>query len=604
MSILTKLKIYIDAYLAERSGIPLNNLVETRIGTLNRTAPPGEPTYYHTVQPDGKTITVEQIRHEQDVKDELALRRGKGDIYSNLLQQRAGQTVEEISRQEIDIRDTGESIRDHRELHGDILTQTPNHHFLKSNGSRDLVFFMVIALGEVSAMFFLFADFFGIDTMKIGSELTKHPLPIISTAFFTVGFFLASLLIADRALHSNKRLVWLLALGGVALLIGNMRAAQLAAMHDTEQGTMFMTLMYSVISFVFPLAAAYYANRWTEASRVTGPTESAVKRLGEQEIRYTEQLNGAMRKREIADQRLTEITDEYVKHYQDEVEAKNRSKRDWEVHHRNVDAHLAELRHAYQFWQGWHARNLSVPTPLKRFVQVAAILFLILAISMIGSRTAHADERFNMSLVCDRSSSGGSYSCTPEAIVRAGHSWLKRADDKGGGTFEVYIIDTFDTTKVVFSENYPERFPGPLMANKKRWWNAFDKRLYDMAKNLPTNKGSGVAEAIYRASLRIQSDCETEIYVLSDMREVDDTFNFEVSVPTEKQFLGWLDKRAIRPRFTNKTKIMVCGLHPYTPDNTSRMTTENYDRLVKLWRAVFLKWGVNATISENCDFGE
>ncbi|MHB8174776.1 MAG: hypothetical protein ACYDFU_10010, partial [Nitrospirota bacterium] len=110
-------------------------------------------------------------------------------------------------------------------------------------------------------------------------------------------------------------------------------------------------------------------------------------------------------------------------------------------------------------------------------------------------------------------------------------------------------------------------------------------------------------EAIYRSTLRLH-DGETTIFVLSDMREVNETFNFERRPPSESAFLNWITANDIKPVFKGPTKIIVCGLHPYAPGNTSPMTIRNYDRLLKLWQAVFKKWGVRATISENYDFND
>ena len=599
-----KLKMYVEAYFAERSGIPLNDLVEARAATLNRTAPAGEPPFYFSIQPDGKAVTVEPVRQEQEVKDELALRHSKGDIYSNLLKQRAAHAAEESARYRFESGNIEESLKVHENLYHDIWARTPNHHFLKNSLIMNRIIFMMIALGEVGAMFFLFADFLGLDPMRLGSEVVKHPLIVISTAALAAGFFLSSLVAADKALHSGKRLIWLTALAVVAILIGNMRAIQSAAMHDAGQGVWFLTLLYAVISFMFPLAGAFYAKRASEASQITGPTESAIKRLGEQEGRYTAQLNATVRNKQVADRKLDMITSEYVKHYQNEQETRSRSRRDWELHFRNVEAHLAELRLAYQFWQGWHKRSLSIPKPLRVLAKLTAMAIIALITMSVGVLVAHAGENdYNMQVLCDRSSSMAEYYCTPEQIAEAGDYWAHKADEAGGGEFTVFLIGSgFDDTPVLLSVTYPSRFPGPVMAHKKEWRIAFLQRL--KALRLPTNRGSAIAEAIYRVSLRIPRNGETEIYVLSDMREVDDTFNSEVQPPSEQEFLKWLDRKAIRPRFTSTTKVVVSGVHPYSPDNTSRMTTENYDRLVRLWRAVFRKWGVNATISESHNFGE
>jgi hypothetical protein len=207
-----------------------------------------------------------------------------------------------------------------------------------------------------------------------------------------------------------------------------------------------------------------------------------------------------------------------------------------------------------------------------------------------------------MMVLCDRSSSANGYSCTPENIEAAGRMWVQKADEAGGGKFEIFLIDSgFDATPVIFSDAYPAWFPGPITSHKNKWRVEFLHKLKGV--HLPTNRGSAIAEAICRCSLRIPRDGETVVYVMSDMREVNDTFNLEKQVPIESEFICWLEANAIMPKFSGSTRVVVCGMHPYSPDGTSIMTAKNYNKLLTLWQAVFRKWGVRATVSEECDFG-
>lgn len=242
-----------------------------------------------------------------------------------------------------------------------------------------------------------------------------------------------------------------------------------------------------------------------------------------------------------------------------------------------------------------------MPRPLKKLLQITGATVLAVSLSLFGSQKAFAEGSFNLLTLCDRSCSAGEFSCTPDAIKEAGRLWLEKADEAGGGVFELFLIDKgFDSTNIFLSQSYPERFPGPVTAHKKKWKNDFMQRLSEQTKNLPADKGSAIIEAIYRSSLKIPAEGETVIYIMSDMREVNEVFNFERQVPSEKTFSRWLDVKAIKPKFKGTTRFVVCGLHPYTPSDTSRMTTENYARLLKLWQAVFRKWGIEATIKEAC----
>ena len=266
--------------------------------------------------------------------------------------------------------------------------------------------FFAVALGEVGAILILFADFFGIDPLRIASEALKHPVSVFATAFFTIGFFAATLLIAERILYAKTRLPWVIALVVIALLTGMMRGMQAAALQETDLNLLFMTLLYTVIGVVFPLAAAFYAHKWREASNLTGLTESTERRLAEQEGRHTRRLNEANRRRTETLRELEQFTQEYVTHYQQALRKRESLKAAWEAHGRYVEAYLAELRLSYRFWEGWRSRGMTLPKPVKRLIQITAALLLafIFSLLVIGGRIAHAEDGFNMMIVCDRSS--------------------------------------------------------------------------------------------------------------------------------------------------------------------------------------------------------
>lgn len=604
MPIFTKLRIYIDAYLKEWAGVPLMELIEARLKTLFVSAPHGEPPAYLAVQPDGKTVTVELVRTEQAFNDEQVLRSDMGDTYANQNQQKAVKINEEILKHEHDIREQEANIVEIHQRKDDLLKSSPDHHFMKSRATKNMLAFAVVAIGEIGALFFLFSDYFGIDPAKLGQEISNRPLQVFATGFFTVGFFAGTLWLGELALHSKQkaqRVISVIGLVIIALIIGKMRMMQAVALQETSLETWFLGVFFTCISLLLPLVAANFAGKWKEASMITGPIDSMAKRLREQEQKYVKKLRIAEQKRKATVARLEQNVQEYVTHYQSAVNAKNKSRLEWEEFLRYVEGYLAELRLTYLFWKGRRARQLNVPRPVKRALQLAAILLFILALTLLGTRSAHAAEAFNMEVLGDRSSSANGYSCSNEAIVQAGNMWVKKADDAGGGTFEILLIDQgFDSTAVIFSESYPERFPRPVTAHKKKWRTEFLQKL--KAIKLPSGKGSAIAEAICRSSLRIPNDGHTVVYIMSDMREIDEAFNFESQVPSEKEFTNWLEANAIKPRFNGSTKVAVRGMHPYTPANTGRMTAQNYDRLLKLWQAVFDKWGVKATISECNDF--
>ncbi len=601
MNIVRKAKIFGETYLAERAGVPLNHLIETKIPVLDQRAPEGYQASLYAVQKDGSLIRTELEQEETAVSDELALRYKMGDAYADFHQQKASSALEDISQHEMRIRDTTDSLQELAGKRSELLENTPDFHYARGESLKNRLIFFLVALGEIGAMFVLFADFFGIDPMRISSETTKHPVAVFSTVFFTIGFFIATLKIAEHVIISNYRWLWFSCLLGIAVLTGTMRAVQANARLETDMNMWFMTLLYTVIGVIFPLAAAYYGKNWEEASQVSKSTDSMQKRLNERAAEHAVRLQEFNQARERSIKRIDQLTSEFVEHYQDAIMKKEKAIRDQDEHRKYVNSYISQLRYAYAFWAGWNARGMSMPKLIKRGMQATALLLLVLIITLSSCHKAHAEGNFHLLTVCDRSSSGGEISCTSETLRDAGAYWLRKADESGGGIFEVFLIDQgFDTTTLMFSSEYPERFPGPVSSHKKKWQNDFLKRLSAETSSLPTHRGSAVVEAIYRASLRIPDRGETLLYILSDLRQQNRDLNFEKIVPTERDFLGWLARNSISPVFKLSTRIMVCGIHPYTPDQTSRMTTGNYDRLIRLWRTVFTQWGVKASITEAC----
>ncbi|MBI5847204.1 MAG: hypothetical protein HZB31_04520 [Nitrospirae bacterium] len=601
MNIFSKAKIFVETYLLQRTGVPIQDAIETKLSILDARAPEERKPFSHSVQNDGALVRTELDQSEPALLDEPVLRDRMGNSYADRNQQKASTTLEEISRHEMQIRDLSDSLQEHAEKRVELLQNTPDYHYAKSEAFRNRLIFYVVGLGEIGAMFVLFADFFGIDPRRITSEATKHPVSVIATLFFTIGFFVATLRIAKQVLISNHKKFWAACLLGIAVLVGQMRAIQANAHLETDMNMWFMTLLYTVIGIILPLAAAYYGRNGEEASQVAGSTDSVQRRLDEQAAEYTTRIEEANQARTQSLERIDQLTNEYVTHYQKALMQREQSKRDWEAHQRHVEAYVSQMRYFYNFWTGWNARGMTMPKLLKSGLQATALILLVLIVTLSSCHKAHAEDQFNLLAVCDRSSSAGGISCTADALNNAGTYWIRKADDAGGGIFELFLIDQgFDTAIILFSAEYPEKFPGPVSSHKKKWRNDFIQRLTDVTKSLPTNKGSAVVEAIYRASIRMPDRGENLLYILSDMRQQNKDFNFEKTVPTDKEFLRWLDKSSIKPAFKASTSIIACGIHPYTPDQTSRMTTNNYDRLLKLWRAVFTQWGVKATITEAC----
>lgn len=603
MNPITKLKIYGETYFAQKSDIPLQDLIDVKSKTLAINAPDGKSSFYLTVQPDGSSVTSEIVRPDDEIIDELALRKKMGEIYANTLQRKATRTIEDASRYDFNIRDTHESLQENREKQSKLLDNTHDYYFAESEARKNMLIFLAVALGDIGAMFTLFADFFGLDPMRLGREFMRHPVSVMTTAFFTVGFFAASLLIAEQVLKSSRRVLWVVVLIFMAFLTAKFRTVQSASLGEIEINPIFLTTMYTTIGIVFPLAAAVFAERWRESKEITGLADSMSAQLKKEETILNERLQELEQQRKAAHEGLDTLTEEYVSHFQNAQGNREKSNREWERHRRLLESYLAEVRLAYLFWQGWERKREIIIRPIKKSLEITSAIIIVLATSLLSVQTASADTKFNVLALCDRSSSAGDYSCTSETIESLFRYWIRKVDNANGGTFELFLIDQgFDTSKLLFYAEYPDHFPGPVSAHKKKWRIDFMEMLSQKMKDLPRNTGSAVVEAIFRTSLRIPPEGETLLSIQSDMRQMNDAFNFEKRVPSEKEFLNWLNKQAMTPKFKDSTSLTVCGVHPYTPSNTSRMTTQNYEQLIRLWQEVFKHWGVKASFSEACEF--
>lgn len=600
MSIFRKARIYSEAYFAERSGIPLPELLKAKARALVKHAPKGEPPYYVSVQPDGSLLRAEIQDENKDMLDELALRSEMGDKYADTLQKKAQRVIERISTCELDMRAASEGIENEKDKRN-LNVKNTNDLFLKrTEALSSLILFAILALGEIGAVFTLFADFFGIDPTRLSKAFLKEPTAFLVALLPSFGFFIASLLIAEMVLAGKRRNSWIVALGVLAIAIGLMRGKQIFALQDeVTTGALLMPFIFSFTAFSFSLAAAFFINKWRAALVAMAKDNARIRAIDAQERTYAERLRRNVQHLANAEREFDHLIDEYVRHYQKDQRDKERQKTEWEKYARFTENYLAELHIAYRFWSGWKRPEIKQGRSAGSKYLPAVLVF----ISLVGiTQPAQASEGFNLIAICDRSSSAGEYACSKENLEKAAKFWLGQAGEAGGGSFEVVIIDTgFDSAEIAFSDRYPERFSGPVTLNKRRWKDQFIVKLDKKAEVLPENKGSAIIEAIYRASLRIPQNGTIWVYILSDMRQVNGAFNFEKRVPSKAEFIRWLDSKSIKPKFSPETRLTACGLHPYTPDNTtSRMTTENYEKLVDLWTEVFRKWGVQAEISEVC----
>ncbi len=489
-----------------------------------------------------------------------------------------------------------------RERRGNIFRETPEFYFWKTKSILCIIALLFLAIGEGGLFIYLFSDWLGLDPSKIGSEFTKYPISALSILSLSIVTFAGLLLLAKRVINSQKRWGWISLLFGISVIIGIMRAQQLAAVSG-EGWAYFLPIIYALASFGFPFVGAVLEKILEDNWKSVKAVESTRRRLNEEELYINSLIEEKTNLRQREVDKLQKIITEYSAHYQNVEINKEKIKTEWEQFSRWLEARLAEYRLAYAFWKARQNKLVTIPRLAKELPTAMIVAIILVLFSLVGCRSSYAEEGFNITLLCDRSSSGSEFSCLQQIIQKASDLWLRKADEHGGGTFEIHLIGKgFDNADVLFSEKYPERFSGPVSVNKKKWRDNFRKKLSEKTSALPTDKGSAIAEGIFRSSLRMPENGKTLLIIASDMRQVSDNLNFEKKVPSFEEFMRWLDSKGIRPKFQNSARIAVCGVHPYTPSNTSKMKTETYVRLTSLWHRVFEKWGIKASISETCDF--
>jgi hypothetical protein len=572
----------LKAYFNKGAGVPLQNYLQAEAEIIDSHRPPGAAPMGITVLSDGN---YNAGIAEDDLSDKGIVERAKGATYAETLQNDAVRTAEEISRQDIAIMDLNENIKDIRIKQDELRSATPDYQSHKDESARSFRWFTFFSLGEIIALFLFFSDWLGdADPTKIGTEIQRHPWALLFPTILTVSYFGMILWIAENALAAQtpvKRAFWYGCLIANALITGIMRAIQLVSDQGVNISSILFSIMFTSMGIGLPLAAAKFARERRTAIELVKQTDSAMRRLTEQEDVYNHRVQEALKARERMMKKRNAIRDEYRKDYQ------------------KVNAHLKKMERSLAGARLAFSNEFSISAPVKKFAKIVGLFIIAATILLIGS-ISHADEaKYNLKVLCDVSNSDVGRSCTPDTINKAGRYWIKMADDRDGGKFELYLINkSFGTTELIFSELFPESFKGPVSIHKRQWREAFLQRLTQITHSLPAGKGSNIAEAIFRSSIGPPEKGATTVLIFSDMLQVGGKYNFQKSIPSQQDFMRWLDKNSIRPSFKNGTKVIVSGLL------VKNMTPESYERLLKLWQAVFKHWGLKASFYEVYAFEE
>lgn len=234
---------------------------------------------------------------------------------------------------------------------------------------------------------------------------------------------------------------------------------------------------------------------------------------------------------------------------------------------------------------------------LKAFL----VAFTLILVGCAGS----VSEPVNLILLIDCSSSvSAEKGPLKKQIVETGKWWAEQAMSRDGGRFEVLIIGSgIDDVRLLASKQLPTSWEVPIYQSKKKWATGFEKELDSLADHLPSDQGSAIFEAVFRASERLSELSGEKILVIhSDLRQVNKDFNFERSVPESLAVIEhWLIKQDLNPELSG-VQVLVTGFKPYPPNaKTSRISPADYGRLRKLWISLFEKWGVNSKLCESVD---
>jgi hypothetical protein len=284
MGLLRKIKIHLESWMAVKAGIPMPAFLEAKETILREIAPKGESADYLSIQDDGSIIRIEPQRGEEDNKesDELLLRKKMGDIYANTLQRKASQSLEEMSRQELEIREALEQTREIRERRGEILRETSDIHFLKQKGILCILGLLILALGEIPLFGYLFADWLGIDPARFLTDFRKQPISSIGVFAISIITFGGLLYLAKKAILSSKKWLWLGFIFIIALFVGKLRAEQLAAINGYNLDYT-LPLIYALATFGFPFIGALLEIQIEDSLIKAKKVESKIKRLVEEE---------------------------------------------------------------------------------------------------------------------------------------------------------------------------------------------------------------------------------------------------------------------------------------------------------------------------------
>lgn len=243
---------------------------------------------------------------------------------------------------------------------------------------------------------------------------------------------------------------------------------------------------------------------------------------------------------------------------------------------------------------------------VSSFFKVGLILMLV---GLISCSTL--PPKFNLTLLIDCSSSMEAIiSSLPENIniIELGEKFCKKAYKRGGGVFEILVINTgIDDIISIFRREYPEYFKAPTFESKRIWEEKFIQDLEASFKNLPSNTGSAIWEAIFMATKRLNElEGEKILVIYSDMRQyTPGRWNFEKHIAKTGEFIAWAEKEYLVPEFEPNMKVIVCGFRPLPANTkTSKITPHAYGKLAEFWNGLFEEYGIRVSLNQGFNIKE
>lgn len=591
----SRLRAWLDARRGVKAGRPLPAYLADKLAVAQRQAPRvGAPPYALTIHGDGSVLRVPPSVTPPDpltLPLDTDLRIKRGAAAAEELRRRGAAACEEISRCDGERRALGVERHELGDRERAFIQVHPVVGRLSRLVWGSRLGFVLLSAGEVAALSVLFADWFGLDIAR-ADVICRHPVEAFAVLVAATGVFLASVMLAQKALDLDHPRAALAA--GVTLLVGGvglgwMRGAQIPE-SGWEQAVIFMA-----VTVALPVAAAALKRRAAQASTTLG----AWRKLEREGRALARRMASTEARQEAAERELAAVVAEYRKDYMEARAVEARVRNAWLRWLQATEASLAEHRLAYL---ARLARSKVPRAETTALVKTASLLVLmVLATAACAGVHDHEAAQVHAILLCDRSSSAAEYSCSANTVLGAGRWWADEATL--GGTFEVWVIgEGIDIPRLV-AETYPEHFRPPVSESKRAWRHTFETRLGEQSAALPTNRGSAIAEALWRVSRRLnEAGPGRKVLILaSDLRQVTPgAWDFERRVPRPAEFLAWLGRMDLSLELRADVELMVCGVHSETPAQTSPATAVSYYRTRALWQQVFTAWGVKARIGEDC----